>query len=30
MFFVNMQINIEPGIVSHLQNKLIEFDCDTL
>ena len=30
MLFANMRINMESGIVSSLQNKHIEFDCDTL
>ena len=29
-FFVNIRINVKPRIVSHLQNKQNEFDCDTL
>jgi hypothetical protein len=30
MLFANMRINMESRIVSSLQNKHIEFDCDTL
>jgi len=30
MLFANMHINLEPRIFSHLQNKCIEFDCETL
>jgi len=30
MFFANMRINVEPMIVNSLQNKHIEFDCNTL
>jgi hypothetical protein len=30
MLFANIRINMESRIVSSLQNKHIEFDCDTL
>jgi hypothetical protein len=30
MLFANMHINIKPKIVSHMKNKHIEFDCESL
>lgn len=30
MLFIDIRINLEPRICSHLQNKHIEIDCETL